>query len=106
VSDAGSGILLYTGSPDAEGTLGGLAAVGRRMKEHLQMALELGRLCSNDPVCAHHQPDNRQEERFLHGAACHGCLLIAEPSCERRNEFLDRALVVPTVEGVGAEFFD
>ena len=27
-----------------------------------------------------------------------GCLLIAEPSCERRNEFLDRALVGPTVE--------
>jgi hypothetical protein len=105
VSEAGSGILLYTGSPDAEGTLGGLAAVGRRMKEHLQMALELGRLCSNDPVCAHHQPDNRQEERFLHGAACHGCLLIAETSCERRNEFLDRALVVATVEGIGAEFF-
>jgi hypothetical protein len=47
----------------------------------------------------------RREERFLHGAACHGCLLIAETSCERRNEFLDRALVVPTVEGVGAEFF-
>jgi len=105
VSEAGSGILLYTGSPDAEGTLGGLAAVGRRMKEHLQMALELGRLCSNDPVCAHHQPDNRQEERFLHGAACHGCLLIAETSCERRNEFLDRALVVATVEGIAAEFF-
>ena len=69
------------------------------------MALELGRLCSNDPVCAHHEPDNRQEERFLHGAACHGCLLIAETSCERRNEFLDRALVVATVEGIGAEFF-
>jgi hypothetical protein len=105
VSDAGSGILLYTGSPDAEGTLGGLAAVGRRVAEHLRTAIELGRLCSNDPVCAQHGPDNRQEERFLHGAACHGCLLIAETSCERRNEYLDRALVVPTVEGLGAEFF-
>jgi hypothetical protein len=105
VGEAGSGILLYTGSPDAEGTLGGLAAVGRRMKDHLRMSLELGRLCSNDPVCANHQPDNRQEERFLHGAACHGCLLIAETSCERRNEFLDRALVVATVEGIGAELF-
>jgi len=104
VSDAGSGILLYTGSPDAEGTLGGLAAVGRRIEEHLRTAIELGRLCSNDPVCAQHGPDNRQEERFLHGAACHGCLLIAETSCERRNEYLDRALVVPTVEGLGAEF--
>jgi hypothetical protein len=45
------------------------------------------------------------ECRFLHGAACHGCLLIAETSCEQHNDFLDRALVVPTVEDAGAEFF-
>ena len=45
------------------------------------------------------------EERFLAGAACHGCLLVSEPSCENRNDFLDRALVVPTVLGGGAEFF-
>jgi hypothetical protein len=41
----------------------------------------------------------------MHGAACHGCLLIAEPSCERRNELLDRSLVVPTVDQVDAAFF-
>ncbi|MFN2121984.1 MAG: FAD-dependent oxidoreductase [Candidatus Promineifilaceae bacterium] len=35
-----------------------------------------------------------------------GCLLIAEPSCERRNEYLDRALVVPTVDAAGAEFYE
>jgi hypothetical protein len=79
--------------------------VGNRIEYHLDVALEMGRLCSNDPVCAQHQPDAEQEDRFLHGAACHGCLLIAETSCERRNEFLDRALVVATVERTGAEFF-
>jgi hypothetical protein len=67
--------------------------------------LELGELCSNDPVCAQHQPENPHERRFLQGAACHGCLLIAETSCEQHNDFLDRALVVPTVEGLGIEFF-
>ncbi|MFB2891350.1 DrmB family protein [Aerosakkonemataceae cyanobacterium BLCC-F50] len=103
--DAGYGILLYTGSAGSEGTLGGLVQVGKRIEYHLSVALELGRLCSNDPVCAQHKPDSVQEERFLHGSACHGCLLIAEPSCERRNEFLDRALVVATVEELGAEFF-
>ena len=36
-------------------------------------------------------------ERFLEGAACHGCLFIAEPSCERFNRYLDRALVVPAI---------
>jgi Domain of unknown function (DUF1998) len=103
--DAGYGILLYTATPDAEGTLGGLAMVGRKIDLHLWSALEMGRLCSNDPVCAQHRPDNLQEERFLHGAACHGCLLIAETSCERHNEYLDRELVVPTVMATGVEFF-
>jgi hypothetical protein len=105
VGDSGHGILLYTGTPDAEGTLGGLVQAARRIEKHLTSALESARLCSSDPVCAQHRPDNHQEERFLNGAACHGCLLIAEPSCERRNEYLDRALVVPTVDAAGAEFF-
>lgn len=101
----GYGVLLYTGTTGSEGTLGGLVAVGRRIERILLAALELGRLCSNDPICAQHPPDDRHEERFLHGAACHGCLLLAESSCERRNELLDRALVVPTVDDLGAEFF-
>jgi Domain of unknown function (DUF1998) len=104
--DSGYGILLYTGSTGSEGTLGGLVQVGREIKKHLTAALELGKLCSNDPVCAQHRPQSQHEERFLHGAACHGCLLIAETSCEQRNEFLDRALVVETVGRTGAAFFD
>ncbi len=103
-SSAGYGILLYTGSPDAEGTLGGLVEAGRKIAQHLKEALERGGLCSNDPVCAQHEPQNA-ECRFLLGAACHGCLLIAETSCEQKNDFLDRALVVPTVDNLGAEFF-
>lgn len=102
---AGHGILLYTGSPDAEGTLGGLVEAGRRTAYHMKEALDRGGLCSNDPVCAQHEPHNAHECRFLLGAACHGCLLIAETSCEQKNDFLDRALVVPTVDNVGAEFF-
>jgi hypothetical protein len=103
-SDSGYGILLYTGSSGSEGTLGGLVEVGRRIDYHIVQALALGRLCSNDPVCAQHEPDDPREERFLHGSACHGCLLIAETSCERRNEFLDRALLVNTVEDLDAAF--
>ncbi len=103
--ETGYGILLHTGSAGSEGTLGGLVAVGRQIERHLDRALSLGRLCSNDPVCAQHQPTDPREDRFLHGAACHGCLLIAETSCERRNELLDRALVVETVAGLDAAFF-
>jgi hypothetical protein len=103
--ESGYGILLYTGSPDAEGTLGGLVETGRQIDRHLRKALELGRLCSNDPVCAQHDPQSQHECRFLHGAACHGCLLIAESSCEQHNDFLDRAFVVPTIEYLGTELF-
>ena len=103
----GSGILLYTASPGAEGSLGGLVEVGRRLERYLHHALDLGRLCSNDPVCAAHRPDNEMggADRFLEGASCHGCLLISEPSCERMNMYLDRTLVVPTVESSQFAFF-
>jgi Domain of unknown function (DUF1998) len=91
-------ILLSTTTPGSEGTLGGLVAQGRRIGDHLVRALELGRLCSNDPVCATHSPERDQAERHLEGAACHGCLYLAEVSCERMNRMLDRALVVPVID--------
>ena len=46
--------------------------------------------------------DDSDDRRRLEGAACHGCLYIAECSCERFNRFLDRALVVPTI-GTGED---
>lgn len=99
------GILLFTGSPDAEGTLGGLVQQGRYIEEHLEDALMLGALCSNDPVCSQHSPSKSLENRWLQGASCHGCTLLAETSCEMRNDYLDRALVVPVL-GIGdASFF-
>jgi len=94
--DTGSfGILLYTGSPDAEGTLGGLVQQARSFELHLKKALMAASLCSNDPICAQHDCGESMEERWLHGAACHGCAFVAETSCEMRNEYLDRSLVVP-----------
>ncbi len=98
------GILILTSSSDAEGTLGGLVEATRRIKDFARKALELASLCSNDPICAHHEPGEHDHAPLL-GAACHGCVLVPETSCEQRNEFLDRALVVPTVEACAAEFF-
>lgn len=92
-----TGILLSTGSTGTEGTLGGLVGQGRHLREHLRRAWDLGQLCSHDPVCAGHSPQEDPSERYLEGAACHGCLFIAECSCERYNKYLDRALVVPTL---------
>lgn len=100
------GILLYTGSPDAEGTLGGLVQEARQIEEHLVFALRMAALCSNDPVCAQHEPGSSLEKRWLHGSACHGCTLVAETSCEMRNDYLDRALVVPVLGFPDAAFFE
>ncbi len=96
------GILIYTVATGAQGTLGGLVAVTQRLSPVLKNALERFRICSNDPVCADHGPGETVDERALLGAACHGCLLIAETSCERRNNYLDRALILETMAANGA----
>lgn len=99
------GILIYTATAGAQGTLGGLVGTAPRFAQILEGALERSMICSNDPICADHQPDNRGGDRATHGAACHGCLLIAETSCEMRNLFLDRNLLVPTMATEGSAFF-
>jgi len=99
------GILIHTGTSDAEGTLGGLVEAGRRIGDHLVAALDQAELCSNDPVCGEHDPAAEHDPLHFQGAACHGCLLIAETSCEQRNDWLDRALVVPTMAVPDAAFF-
>ncbi len=102
-----SGILLYTGTVGSEGTLGGLVQQGERLTHHLRRALQTGQLCSNDPICGAHTPKDDPTDRLLEGAACHGCLLIAETSCDKRfNRSLDRALVVPVIgQPAGLSFF-
>jgi hypothetical protein len=99
------GVLVYTATAGNQGTLGGLVEVTRRFARVLKSALERERLCSGDPVCADHDPVSAADDRTLHGAACHGCLLVAETSCEARNLFLDRALLVDTVGPTGTGFF-
>jgi hypothetical protein len=99
------GILIYTASTGAQGTLGGLVATAPRIAHILRSALQRLEICSNDPVCADHEPDDRSGDRATHGAACHGCLLIAETSCEMRNLFLDRSLLVSTMGDARANFF-
>jgi hypothetical protein len=100
------GILIYTASAGAQGTLGGLVATATRFARILRSALERALICSNDPICADHEPDDRSGDRATHGATCHGCLLIAETSCEMRNLFLDRNLLVQTMSEDKSAFFD
>lgn len=90
-------ILLSTGTAGAEGSLGGLVHEGNQLSRHLRRALKGAALCTHDPICAGHEPGGNHDNRHLEGAACHGCLYVAECSCERFNQYLDRALLVPTI---------
>lgn len=100
-----AGVLIYTAAPDSEGTLGGLCSLGepKKLGRHLDAALERVRLCSSDPLCAEHRP---QVDGSLHGAACHACSFLPETSCERGNKYLDRSVLVKTVERSDLAFFE
>jgi uncharacterized protein DUF1998 len=99
-----AGILLYTASPDSEGSLGGLVDLGgpKRLPELLANALQSAARCSSDPLCADHQPD---VHATINAAACHACILVSETSCEGFNRFLDRNVLVPTMAHQGIAFF-
>ena len=62
------------------------------------------RLCASDPLCAEHHPYSHGST--LHGAACHACLFLPETSCERGNKYLDRSVLVKTVERDDLAFFE
>lgn len=100
-----AGILIYTATPDSEGSLGGLVELGKseKFEEMLFHTLEEARFCSGDPLCSEHKPDAVGD---LNGAACHACQLAAETSCEKSNRFLDRAFLVPTVSEQSLAYFD
>ena len=99
-----AGILIYTASADSDGTLGGLVDLGKpeNLGRLLTQALSRARVCSSDPLCAEHEPE---KDRSLHGASCHACSFVSETSCEWGNRYIDRTLVVPTLEVADAAFF-
>ena len=99
------GILIYTSTTGSQGTLGGLVSTAERFSRILTRLLDKLKICSNDPICADHEPHGFNDGRATHGAACHGCLLAPETSCEMRNLFLDRSLLVKTIGGGNSNFF-
>ena len=105
-NDPMAGILVYTASPDSEGSLGGLVEMSRPdlLGPMLDRALRESRLCANDPLCADREPAATGTQ--LNGAACHACLLQAETSCEAGNNYLDRALVAGTLRKTETAFVD
>ncbi|HVU67955.1 MAG TPA: DUF1998 domain-containing protein [Ktedonobacteraceae bacterium] len=98
-----AGILLYTAASDSEGTLGGLVSLGNELGYHIAGALEAMQYCASDPLCAEHLSFN---DHTLHGASCHACLFAPETSCERGNKYLDRSVLIGTMERGDLAFFE
>ncbi len=103
-SNAMAGFLIYTASPDSEGSLGGLVEMSNAdiLGPMLNRALKGSKLCANDPLCADRQVSATGTQ--LNGAACHACLLESETSCEAGNNYLDRAVLAGTLRTSAAAF--
>jgi hypothetical protein len=100
------GVLVYTGSPDSEGSLGGLVRLAdpELLLEIVNQALRGAHWCGSDPVCL--ETDPRQSGERISGAACHCCVLLPETACEKFNRELDRSLLVGDAEKKWQGYFD
>ncbi len=90
-----TGLLIYTATTDAAGSLGGVVALADKNKLYDSVANAILRAswCSADPLCVEADASGSDS---LNLAACHACVLLPETSCEQQNYFLDRAMLVGT----------
>lgn len=81
-----AGILLYTGSADKEGSLGGLVELGSisQLTGIMRDAFQEALVCTNDPECMSNMPAGKNSN----GAACHSCCMVSETACEMVIECL------------------
>ena len=98
------GILIYTASGDSEGTLGGLVRQGLPgfLDFTIERAIQRIGWCSSDPVCIESTGQGSSNANL---AACHGCVLLPETSCETGNRVLDRGLLIGTPNNPDGGFF-
>jgi hypothetical protein len=102
-----SGVLVYTAAGDAEGTMGGLVRMGKPgyLEPAVRRGLRNAQWCSSDPVCMELGASGGQGPDSCNLAACHNCALVPETSCEEFNRFLDRGLVIGTLDVPSLGFF-
>ena len=89
-----NGVLIYTGSPDSEGSLGGLVRLAdpAQLTRVIMKSIRSALWCGSDPVCSETEPEQSGDK--VSGAACHCCLLVPETACEKFNRELDRTMLV------------
>ncbi len=83
------GIVIYTVQP-GEGTMGGLISLSEKIESFIERAVEIAESCPNDPLCLEHGFACGK----ITGSACYACLFVSETSCEHRNMWLDRNIIL------------
>ena len=103
--DEMNGILIYTTTSDAEGSLGGLVEKGqpKYLSSIIKKGIDKARWCSSDPLCI--TAEHGQGFLGLNLAACYSCVLLPETCCEKMNKYLDRATIVGTLKDSKVGFF-
>ncbi|MGE3476440.1 MAG: DrmB family protein [Rhodospirillaceae bacterium] len=101
-----NGVLIYTGSPDSEGSLGGLVRLADEelLEPIVLRTLQSAAWCGSDPVCLETDPHVSGDR--VSGSACHSCLLVPETACEKFNRELDRAVLIGDAEKRFRGYFD
>jgi len=91
------GCMIYT-AEGSEGSMGGLIAQTRprNLLSLIQSALRRATICNSDPLCWESQGQGLFELNF---ASCFSCSLVSETSCEHRNIYLDRRILVDENKG-------
>ena len=99
-------VLIYTAAGDAEGTMGGLVRMGKpgNLEPALDAALCGATWCAADPVCMEIGEHPGQGPDACNLAACHSCALVPETACDEFNRFLDRGMVVGSINDPGLGF--
>ena len=100
-------VLIYTAAGDAEGTMGGLVRMGKPdyLEDVVDAALRGASWCASDPVCMEIGSGSGQGPDSCNLAACHSCGLVPETACEEFNRFLDRGVLVGTLDKPSLGFF-
>ena len=91
------GCLIYT-AEGAEGSMGGLIAQTREknLNNLIKSAVKRSTICNSDPLCWESEGQGLFDLNF---ASCFSCSLLSETSCEHRNLYLDRRILVDKNDG-------
>lgn len=91
------GCMVYT-AEGAEGSMGGLIAQTRpnNLNKLIKSALKRATICNSDPLCWESEGQGLFD---LNLASCFSCSLVSETSCEHRNIYLDRRILVDEMDG-------